>query len=49
MLLFSKASLKSFVFDLIDFFCFPTEKVKMMYDQCNIIKCHLYLNLIDTI
>ena len=46
--MFSKVLLKSFVYDLIDVFCFPTEKVKIIYDQYHIIKCHLYLNLTDT-
>ena len=45
MLMFSKVSLKSFVYDLIDVFCFSTEKVKMIYDQYYIIKCYLHLNL----
>ena len=48
MLMFSKFLLKSFVYDLIDVFCFPTEKVKMIYDQYYIAKCHLCLNLPDT-
>ena len=48
MLIFSKVSLKSFVYNLIDVFCFPNEKVKMIYDQCYIITCHLYLNKTDT-
>ena len=48
MLIFSKVSLKFFVYDLIDVFCFPNEKGKTMYDQYYIIKCHLFLNLTDT-
>ena len=47
-MLFAKISLKSFVYDMIDIYCFPTEKVKMIYDKYNIIKCHVYLNLIYT-
>ena len=46
--MFSKVSVKSFVYDMIDVFCFPTEEVRRIYDQYSIIKCHLYLNLIDT-
>ena len=45
ILIFSKVSLKSFVYDLIDVFSFPTEEVKMIYDQYSVIKCHLYLDL----
>ena len=48
MLMFSKVSLKYFVYDLIDVFCFSTEKVKMIYDQYYIIKCHLHFNLTGT-
>ena len=47
MLMFPKISLKSFVYDIIDVFCFPTEDVKMIYNKHDIIKCHMYLNLID--
>ena len=43
-----KISLKSFVYDMIDVYCFPTEKVKIIYDKYNIIKCHVYLNLTYT-
>ena len=45
ILIFSKVLLKSFVYDLIDVFSFPTEEVKMIYDQYSVIKCHLYLDL----
>ena len=38
MLMFSKVSLKSFVYDLIDVSYFPTKKVEMIYDQYYIIK-----------
>ena len=48
MLMFSKILLKSFVYDLIDVFCSPTEEVRKIYVQYSIIKCHLYLNLTDT-
>ena len=41
-------SLKFFVYDLIDNFCFPAEEVRSIYEQHNIIKCHIYLNLTDT-
>ena len=48
MLMFAKTSLKSFVYDLIKVFCFPMEEVRKIYDQYDIIKCHMYLNLTDT-
>ena len=48
MLMFSKVSLKSFVCDIIDIFCFPDEDVKEIYDKNKIIKCFVYLILTDT-
>ena len=45
MLIFSKLSIKSFAYDFTDTFCFSTEEIKEIYNQCSIIKCHLYLNL----
>ena len=46
--MFAKVLIKSFVYDLIDVFCFPTEEVRRIYDLYSIIKCHLCLNLTDT-
>ena len=48
MLMFAKVSLKSFIYDMIDVFCFPNETVKEIYSQCDISKCHLYLSLTNT-
>ena len=48
MLMFAKVSLKSFVYDMIDVFCFPNGEVKMIYDKYDIIKCYMYLNLTGT-
>ena len=48
MLMFAKILLKSFVYDMIDVFCFPSEEVKIIYDKYDIIKCYIYLNLTDT-
>ena len=48
MLMFAKVLLKSFVYDLIDVFCFPNDQVRRIYDQYSIIKYHLNLNLSDT-
>ena len=47
-LIFAKISLKSFAYDLINVFCFPTEEVGKIYNQYDIMKCHMYLNLTDT-
>ena len=43
--MFAKLLLKTFAYDMIDVFCLPNEKVKMIY---NIIKCHMHLNLTNT-
>ena len=32
MLIFAKLSLKSFVYDMIDVFCFPSEEITEIYD-----------------
>ena len=36
MLMFSKTSLNSFVYDILDVFCFPDEIVKKIYEKYNI-------------
>ena len=48
MLMFAKLSLKSFVYDMIDVFCFPNEEIRRIYDYYQIEKCFLYQNLTDT-
>ena len=48
MLMFSKISLKSFVYDITDIFCFPDEEVKEIYGRYKIIKTFVYLILTDT-
>ena len=48
MLMFAKMSLKSFVYDITDVFCFPDDKVKGIFEKNDIEKCFLYLNLTDT-
>ena len=48
MLMFSNLSLKSFVYDIIDIFCFPDEEVKEIYERNKIIKTFVYLILTDT-
>ena len=46
--MFSKTSIMSFVYDLIDIFCFQNEEVKEIYAKNDILKCFLYLILTDT-
>ena len=48
MLMFSKMSIKSFVYDLIDIFSYPDEEVKEIYAKHDILKCFIYLILTDT-
>ena len=48
MLMFSKVSLKSFVYDIIDIFCFPDIEVREIYNRYEIIKVFIYLILTDT-
>ena len=48
MLMFSKLSIKSFVYDLIDVFMFPNQEIKKIYEKYQINKCYLYQNLTDT-
>ena len=48
MLMFSKISLKSFVYDMVDVSCFPDDYVKKIYKENNILKCFLYQDLIET-
>ena len=48
MLMLVKNALKSFLYDSIDFLCFQMEEVRRIYDQHDIIKCHIYLNVSDT-
>ena len=46
--MFSKLSIKSFVYDLIDVFMFPNQEIKKIYEKYQINKCYLYQNLTDT-
>ena len=48
MLMFSKTLRISFVYDIIDVYCFPDENVKKIYEKYNIQKCFLYQNLTNT-
>ena len=47
MLMFSKVSMKRFVYNLIDVFMFPNEEIKKIYDEYNVQRC-LCQNLTDT-
>ena len=46
--MFAKILFKSFLYKLVNFFLFMTEEVRKIYDQHDIIKCHMYLNLTNT-
>ena len=48
MLMFVKMSLKSLLYNIIDVFCFPDDKIKGIFDKDNIEKCFLYLSLTNT-
>ena len=48
MLMFSKVSIKSFAYDLIDVFMFPNQDVQKIYQKYKINKYYLYQNLTDT-
>ena len=49
MLMFAKVLLKSFVYDIIDVFSFPYEEIRAVYNQYDIEKCFLYLNVTDIV
>ena len=42
MLMFSKVSIKSFFYDLIDIFMFPTPKILKIYHKYDVDYCYLY-------
>ena len=48
MLMFSKISVKGFVYDLIDVFMFPNYETQKIYDKYKINQCYLDQNLTDT-
>ena len=48
MLMFAKLSIKSFVYDMIDIFCFANDEFQQIYDYYQIERCFLYQNLTDT-
>ena len=48
MLMFTKVSIKSFIYDLIDVFMFPDQEIREIYQKYQIDKCYLYQNLTGT-
>ena len=48
MLMFNKVAIKNFVYDIIDVFMFPNEKIKKIYQKYKINKCLVEQNLTDT-
>ena len=48
MLMVSKTSIKSFVYNLIDVFMFPDQDIGEIYQKYQVDKCYLYQNLTDT-
>ena len=48
MLMFSKVSIKSFIYDLIDVSMFPNQDIKKIYEKYKFNRCFLYQNLTDT-
>ena len=45
--MFSKVSIKSFVYDLVDVFMFPNEEIKKIYAEFKVDRCYLCQNLTD--
>ena len=48
MLILSKVSIKSFIYDLINVFMLPTPKIFKIYRKYDVDYCYLYQNLTDT-
>ena len=48
MLMFSKVSIKSFVYELIDIFMLPTDEIKKIDQKYKVNQCYLDQNLTDT-
>ena len=46
--MFSKVSIKSFVYNLIDVFMLPAPKIQEIYRQYQVDRCYLYQKLTDT-
>ena len=48
LLMFAKLSLKSFIYEIIETFCFPKENVKKIYDKYKMEKVEIFHVLTDT-
>ena len=45
--MFSKVSIKSFVYGLIDVFMFPDQEIQDIYQKYQVGRCYLHQNLTD--
>ena len=48
LLMFAKLSLKSFIYDMIETFCFPDENVMEIFKKCEIERVEIFHVLTDT-
>ena len=48
LLMFDRLSLKSFAYELIEIFCFPSQKTKQIFDKYLIEKVEIFHILTDT-
>ena len=48
MFMFSKVSIKSFAYDLIDVFMFPNSEIQKIYEKYKVNRCYLDQNLTDS-
>ena len=46
--MFAKLSLMSFIYEILETFCFPNKKIQEIYDKYSIEKVHIYHVLTDT-
>ena len=47
MLMFSKVSIKSFVYDLVDIFMLPNAEIQEIFKKHKVNRCYLDQNLTD--
>ena len=48
LIMFAKLSLKSFIYDIIETFCFPDDNVRGIFKKCGIKWVEIFLVLTDT-
>ena len=48
LLMFAKLSLKSFIYNMIETFCFPDENVMEIFKKCEIERVEIFHVLTDT-